>query len=82
MNLPLQRVFDGYAVALLLAVAVPPWRGTSLAGEVPGQALIYAWIWAPPRMAGWVYVPDFPRLLLEVLSLTLVLAAAFFSLRD
>lgn len=82
MNRYIRRVFDVYAFLLLLSVLVLPWKGRRLDGlELEGGPL-YALLWRPPQAAGWWFVPDAGRLLLEVVSLTLVMAAAVAVLRD
>ncbi len=82
MNQTIRRVFDSYALCLLLAVAFPPWQGTPLVAAVGGSGPVYAWIWSPPRDPGWIFVPDFTRLFLEIISLTLVLIVAIPFLRN
>jgi len=82
MNRFVRRVFDPYALLLPIAVAPPPWRGENWTGPRSGDGPYYAWLWAPPSLPGWRFVPDYPRLLLEVFSLTLVLVLAVTSLRD
>jgi len=82
MNQAIRRVFDSYALCLLLAVSFPPWYGTPLVTAGGGSGPVYAWIWSPPRAPGWIFVPDLPRLLLEILSLTLVLSVAILFLRS
>ncbi|GAB6083932.1 hypothetical protein JCM30471_28460 [Desulfuromonas carbonis] len=82
MNQPIRRVFDSYALCLLLAVAFPPWQGTPLLAAVGASGPVYAWIWSPPRDPGWIFLPDFPRLFLEIISLTLILVVAKLFLRN
>ena len=82
MNRFVRRVFDAYALLLLIAVTLPPWRGENWTGQGPDAGPFYVWLRAPPSLPGGRFVPDYPRLLLEVLSLTLVLVLALPSLRD
>ena len=82
MNQATRRVFDSYALLLLLAIALPPWRGTPRFGSTGIGPPVYAWIWSPPQRLGWEFAPDFTRLLLEVISLTLVLIVAVLVLRQ
>ena len=80
MNRFVRRVFDAYALLVLLAVALPPWRGACWRGTAVPSGQIYAWLWAPPVHPGWSFVPDVPRLFLEILSLSLILAVAVVNL--
>ncbi len=80
MNRYVRRVFDTYALLLLIAVALPPWHGETWTGELAASGPIYAWLWAPPCPPGWRFEPDYPRLLLEILSLSLVLVLAMINL--
>ena len=82
MNRFIRRVFDAYALLLLVAVVLPPWRGECWSGTAAPSGPIYAWLWSPPAQAGWSFAPDSPRLFLEVLSLSLILAVAVVDLWD
>jgi hypothetical protein len=73
MNRYVRRIFSAYSMALLAAFIYVPWCGQSWE---PGVApvVVYGFFWGPPPVPGYVVSLDAGRLLLEVLSLTVVLA--------
>jgi len=80
MNRYVRRVFDSYALLLLVAVAFSPRHGKAWTGQLAASGPIYAWRWAPPCPPGWCFEADYPRLLLEILPLALVLVLAVVNL--
>jgi hypothetical protein len=76
MNSWIRLVFNVYALLVLLALTYVPWTGQRIVGGVDRFGPLYALLWDPPRVTGWVFALDRGRLLLEVVSLTGVLAVA------
>ena len=79
MNTPLKQVCATYVAAVLTAILYAPWYGQPQTGAIRPHVQ-YALLWRPPQTIGYLYVLDFTRIFLEVLSLTRVLLLAISSL--
>jgi hypothetical protein len=78
MNKYVGRIFLAYSLALLAACTYVPWLGRSWSPDLlPVRA--YGFIWLPPQVPGYFFFFDACRLLMEIFSLTAVLAAGAFS---
>lgn len=71
-----------YLSTLCFALLAPPWRVLPLAHPTVEPVIVYSLCWQPPWFSGLAVAPDYPRLLLEILSLSLVFWVGWRVLRE
>jgi hypothetical protein len=81
MNRHLRQTFLAYLLTLLITLVYVPWYGHPQEPWTLTPCVRYAPAWNPPQTIGYSFSFDTGRLLLEIISLSVVMVSAALSLR-